>query len=63
LASETQEERAARLLQALAFSNQVFHYASSLRGTKQYQLSHLFSMVDILGLPTILLTHSASDHQ
>ena len=49
LASKTQEERAACLLQASAFSNRVLHNASSLRGTKQYwqrQWSRLCSVVD-----------------
>ena len=49
-----------------AFSNSVLHYASSLRGTRQYwfkQRSRLISMVDTLGLPTILFTHSAADLQ
>ena len=48
------------------FSNRVLHYASSLRGTKQYwqrQRSRLLSMVDTLGLPTIFFTHSAADLQ
>ena len=52
--------------QGEAFSSQVLHYASSLRGTKQYwqrQRSRLLSMVDTLGLPTIFFTHSASDLQ
>ena len=49
-----------------AFSKRVVHYASSLRGTKQYwfrQRSRLLSMVDTLGLPTIFFTHSAADLQ
>ena len=49
-----------------AFSNRVLHYASSLRGTKQYwfkQRNRLISMVDTLGLPTIFFTHSAADLQ
>ncbi len=49
-----------------AFSNRVLHYASSLRGTRQYwfrQRSRLISMVDTLGLPTIFFTHSAADLQ
>ena len=49
-----------------AFSNRVLHYAASLRGTRQYwfkQRSHLISMVDTLGLPTIFFTHSAADLQ
>ena len=48
------------------FSNRVLHYASSLRGTKQYwyrQRSRLLSMVDTLGLLTIFFTHSAADLQ
>ena len=52
--------------QGEAFSNRVLHYASSLRGTKQYwfrQRSRLLSMVDTLGLPTIFFTHSAADLQ
>ena len=52
--------------QGEAFSNRVLHYASSLRGTKQYwyrQHSRLLSMVDTLGLPTIFFTHSAADLQ
>ena len=49
-----------------AFSNRVLHYATSLRGTRQYwfrQRSRLISMVDTLGLPTIFFTHSAADLQ
>lgn len=49
-----------------AFSNRVLHYASSLRGTRQYwfkQRSRLIAMVDTLGLPTIFFTHSAADLQ
>ena len=49
-----------------AFSNRVLHYASSLRGTRQYwfrQWNRLISMVDSLGLPTIFFTHSAADLQ
>ena len=52
--------------QGEAFSSRVLHYASSLRGTKQYwqhQWSRLLSMVDTLGLPTIFFTHSAADLQ
>ena len=50
--------------QGEAFSSRVLHYASSLRGTKQYwqrQRSRLRSMVDTLGLPTIFFTHSTAD--
>ena len=46
------------------FSNRVMHYATSLRGTRQYwfkQRSRLVAMVDMLGLPTIFFTHSAAD--
>ena len=49
-----------------AFSNRVLHYASTLRGTRQYwfkQRSRLLSMVDTLGLPTIFFTHSAGGLQ
>ena len=49
-----------------AFSNRVLHYATSLRGTRQYwfrQRSRLIAMVDTLGLPTIFFTHSAADLQ
>ena len=52
--------------QGEAFSSRVLHYASSLRGTKQYwqrQRSRLLSMVDTLGLLTIFFTHSAADLQ
>ena len=52
--------------QGEAFSSRVLHYASSLRGTKQYwqrQRSRLLSMVDTLGLPTVFFTHSAADLQ
>ena len=52
--------------QGEAFSSRVLHYASSLRGTKQYwqrQWSRLLSMVDTLGLPTIFFTHSAANLQ
>ena len=48
------------------FANRVLHYASSLRGTKQYwfqQRSRLISMVDTLGMPTVFFTHSAADLQ
>ena len=47
-------------------SSRVLHYASSMRGTRQYwfqQRSRLVSMVDTLGLPTIFFTHSAADCQ
>ena len=47
-------------------SSRVLHYASSLRGTKEYwqrQRSCVLSMVDTLGLPTIFFTHSAPDLQ
>lgn len=46
------------------FSNRFLHYATSLRGTRQYwfkQRSQLIAMVDMLGLPTIFFTHSAAD--
>ena len=49
-----------------AFSNRVLHYASSIRGTRQYwfkQRSRLISMVDTIGLPTVFFTHSAADNQ
>ena len=49
-----------------ASSNRALHYASSLRGTRQYwfrQRSRLISMVDTLGLPTIFFTNSAADLQ
>ena len=39
-----------------AFSSHVLHYASSLRGTRQFwfkQQSQLIAMVDTLGLPTV----------
>ena len=52
--------------QGEAFSSRVLHFASSLRGTKQYwqrQRSRLLSMVDTLGLPTVFFTHSAADLQ
>lgn len=52
--------------QGKAFSSRVLHYASSLRGTKQYwqrQRSRLLSMVNTLGVPTIFFTHSAADLQ
>ena len=48
------------------FSNRVLHYASSLRGTRQFwfrQRSRLIAMVDTLGLPTVFFTHSAADLQ
>ena len=48
------------------FSNRVLHYASGLRGTRQYwfkQRSRLIAMVDTLGLPTVFFTHSAADLQ
>ncbi len=49
-----------------AFSSRGLHYASSLRGTRQYwfqQRSRLIAMVDMLGLPTVFFTHSAADLQ
>ena len=52
--------------QGEAFSNRVLHYATSLRGTRQYwmkQRSRLISMVNTLGLPTVFFTHSAADLQ
>ena len=48
------------------FSNRVLHYASGLRGTRQYwfkQRSRLIAMVDTFGLPTVFFTHSAADLQ
>ncbi len=53
-------------LSRLVFSNRVLHYASALRGTRQYwfrQRCRLVSMIDTLGLPTIFFTHSAADLQ
>ena len=52
--------------QGEAFSNRVLHFASSLRGTRQYwfrQRSRLIAMVDTIGLPTVFFTHSAADLQ
>ena len=49
-----------------AFSNEVVHYSTSLRGTKQYwfkEKNKLIAMIDTLGMPTILFTHSAAHHQ
>ena len=49
-----------------SFSSRVCHYAGSLRGTRPYwmkQCSCLIAMVDTLGLPTVLFTHSAADLQ
>jgi len=46
------------------FSSRVLHYATSLRGTRQYwfkQRSQLIAMIDTLGLPTVFITHSAAD--
>ena len=48
------------------FTKRVLHYASSLRGTRQYwfqQRSRLISMIDTLGTPTVFFTHSAADTQ
>ena len=48
------------------FSKRVMHYASSLRGTKQYwfkQRSRLIAMVDMLGMSTVFFTHSAANNQ
>ena len=48
------------------YSTRVVHYASTLRGTRQYwtkQRSRLIAMVDSLGMPTIFFTHSAADLQ
>ena len=45
-------------------SNRVLHFATSLRGTRQYwfkQRTQLIAMVDTLGLPTVFFTHSAAD--
>jgi len=47
-------------------SKRVLHYASSLRGSRQFwfkQRSRLISMVDTLGIPTVFFTHSAADGQ
>ncbi len=47
-------------------SKRVLHYATSLRGTKQFwfkQRSRLISMIDCLGMPTVFFTHSAADNQ
>ena len=44
-----------------AFSSRVLHYASTLRGTRQYWMKRLIAMVDTLGLPTVFFTHSAAD--
>ena len=49
-----------------ALSNRVLHFATSLRGTRQYwfkQRSQLIAMVNTLGLPTVFFTHSAADLQ
>ena len=49
-----------------ALSNRGLHLASSLCGTRQYwfkQRSQLIALVDTLGLPTVLFTHSAADLQ
>ena len=46
------------------FSKKVMHYASNLRGTKQYwfkQSIRLIAMIDKLGLPIVFFTHSAAD--
>ena len=46
------------------FSSHVLHYATSLRGTRQYrfkQRSQLIAMVDTFGLLTVFITHSAAD--
>ena len=48
------------------FSENVMHYASNLRRTKQYwfkQRIHLIAMIDKLGMPTVFFTHSAADGQ
>ena len=48
------------------YSNRVLHYASSLRGTRQYwfkQRARLIAMVDAFHLPTIFFIHSAADLQ
>lgn len=52
--------------EGLTLTNRVLHYATSLRGTKQYwfkQRGRLVSMIDTLGLPTIFFTHSSADLQ
>ena len=44
-----------------AFSRRVLHYATSLRGTRSYwfkQRSRLISMIDTLGLPTVLAQYA-----
>ena len=48
-----------------AFSNRVFHFATSLRGTRPYWFKQrsLIAMVNSLELPTIFFTHSAADTQ
>ena len=46
--------------------SKVMHYASNLRGIKQYwfkQRIHLIAMIRKLGLPTVFFTHSADDGQ
>ena len=49
-----------------SLANRVLHFATSLRGTRQYwmrQRTRLTAMVDTLGMPTVFFTHSAADIQ
>ena len=49
-----------------SLTNRVMHFATSLRGTRQYwmrQRTRLTTMVDTLGMPTVFFTHSAVDIQ
>ena len=76
LASETAEERTVRLQQMSANQHErlasetveereirLQYYSDRHRELQFKQRSHLITMVDMLGLPTILFTHSAADIQ
>ena len=46
-----------------SFFNRVLHYATSLRGIRQYwfkQQTQLIAMMDTLGLPTVLVLQISS---
>jgi hypothetical protein len=64
--SQSMSSRKMVSCEGVAFSNRVLHYATSLRGTRQYwlkQRSQLTAMVETLGLPTVFFIHSAADLQ
>lgn len=56
-------EELRQLVDPVAFSNRVLHFAATLRGTRPYWMRQRTPMVDCLGIPTIFFTHSAADLQ